>query len=407
MGRIAIMGAWFLPLAVMAATLAAQDQPCPTDVFLDVGSFPGAGDDYPKPRIEVECADDTLIVRSNGIPHYEFVQITPNPLLETNREYRLPLSPQLAEKPTPIPLLGTVGVAINGIPFFGPNEGGVPFPGFGDPIYNSIMDACMGHTAREYHYHALVQACLAADIKPGEPSPILAYAADGFAVYGPYSCVDEECSKVVKVKSSWKKLRDPEIDSWDAFRYEPQEGSEYLDRCNGHGGHDHGGHDHGGEYHYHVTESWPYILGCFSGTPSPDAGQEAAPAVSEGRPRRGPPPPDQPPSPDQVAAAADRLGIDTGVLARALRLTDGRVDPMNFAASARALGVELGALREALGLPTRRRGPPGPPAGQPAGTEEPPCRFRCGTSDPNAVGCGLTPDFKVVCTRPCDNNKCG
>lgn len=401
-------GVWFLPLAVMALPLAAQDRPCPTDAFLDVGLFPGAGDDYPKPWIEVECADDTLIVRSNGIPHYEFVQITPNPLLETNRVYRLPLNPQLAEKPTPIPLLGTVGVAINGIPFFGPNEGGVPFPGFGDPIYNSIMDACMGHTAREYHYHALVQACLAADIKPGEPSPILAYAADGFAVYGPYSCVDEECSKVVKVKSSWRKLRDPEIDSWDAFRYEPQEGSEYLDRCNGHGGHDHGGHDHGGEYHYHVTESWPYILGCFSGTPSPDAGQEAAPAVSEGRPRRGPPPPDQPPSRDQVAAAADRLGIDTGVLARALRLTDGRVDPMNFAASARALGVELGALREALGLPPRRRGPAGAPSGQPAaGRAEPPCRFRCGTSDPNAVGCGLTPDFKVVCTRPCDNNKCG
>lgn len=392
--------AWILLLAAVAAPLAAQQPPCPTDVFLDVGRFPGAGDDYPKPRIEVECEEDTLVVRSNGIPHYEFVQITPNPLLETDREYRFPLRPERAEKPTPIPLLGTVGVAINGIPFFGPNEGGVPHPGFGDPIYNSIMDACMGHTAREYHYHALVQVCLAADIKPGEPSPILAYAADGFAVYGPYGCADQDCSKVVKVKSSWKKLRDPEIDAWDAFRYEPQQGPEYLDRCNG--------HDHGGGYHYHVTESWPYILGCFSGPPSPDAGREAAPPVSQDGPRRGPPPPDQPPSAAQVAAAAERLGIDSQSLAKALRLTDGRIEPMNFAASARALGIELGALREALGLPPRRRGPGGPPPARPsAGGEEPPCRFRCGTSDPNAVGCGLTPDYKVVCTRPCDNNKCG
>ena len=394
---------WLLLLAVVAVPLAAEDLPCPTDVFLDVEQFPGAGDDYPRPQIEVECADDTLVVRSNGIPHYEFVQITPNPLLETNREYRFPLRPKLAAMPTPIPLLGTVGVAINGIPFFGPNEGGVPYPGFGDPIYNSIMDACMGHTAREYHYHALVEACLAADIKPGEPSPILAYAADGFAVYGPYGCADQECSKVVKFKSSWKKLRDPEIDAWDAFRYEPRQGAEYLDRCNGHGG-----DDHGGTYHYHVTESWPYILGCFSGTPSPDAGREAAPPVSQGGPRRGPPPPDQPPSPAQVAEAAERLGIDAGALATALRLTDGRVDPLNFAASARALGVELSALREALGIPPRRRGPGGPPPAQRSvGGEEPPCRIRCGASDPNAVGCGLTPDFKVVCTRPCDNNKCG
>ena len=394
---------WLLLLAVVAVPLAAEDLPCPTDVFLDVEQFPGAGDDYPKPQIEVECADDTLVVRSNGIPHYEFVQITPNPLLETNREYRFPLRPKLAEMPTPIPLLGTVGVATNGIPFFGPNEGGVPYPGFGDPIYNSIMDACMGHTAREYHYHALVEACLAADIKPGEPSPVLAYAADGFAVYGPYGCADQECSKVVKFKSSWKKLRDPEIDAWDAFRYESRQGAEYLDRCNGHGG-----DDHGGTYHYHVTESWPYILGCFSGTPSPDAGREAAPPVSQGGPRRGPPPPDQPPSPAQVAEAAERLGIDARALATALRLTDGRVDPLNFAASARALGVELSALREALGIPPRRRGPGGPPPAQRSvGGEEPPCRIRCGTSDPNAVGCGLTPDFKVVCTRPCDNNKCG
>ncbi len=394
---------WLLLLAVVAVPLAAEDLPCPTDVFLDVEQFPGAGDDFPKPRIEVECADDTLVVRSNGIPHYEFVQITPNPLLETDREYRFPLRPKLAEMPTPIPLLGTVGVAINGIPFFGPNEGGVPYPGFGDPIYNSIMDACMGHTAREYHYHALVEACLAADIKPGEPSPVLAYAADGFAVYGPYGCADQECSKVVKFKSSWKKLRDPEIDAWDAFRYEPRQGAEYLDRCNGHGG-----DDHVGTYHYHVTESWPYILGCFSGTPSPDAGREAAPPVSQGGPRRGPPPPDQPPSPAQVAEAGERLGIDAQALATALRLTDGRVDPLNFAASARALGVELSALREALGLPPRRRGPGGPPPAQRSvGGEEPPCRIRCGTSDPNAVGCGLTPDFKVVCTRPCDNNKCG
>ncbi len=391
-------------LLSLTSLVQAQDSAWPTDVFLDVTKFPGAGEEYPRPRLEVECEGDTLIIRSNGIPHYEFVQVTPNRLLESNREYRITRSPKLAEKPTPIPLLGTVGIAINGVPFFGPNEGGVPYPGFGDPIFNSIMDACMGHTAREYHYHALVEACLAASIKTGRPSPILAYAVDGFPVFGPYGCADADCSEVIKFKSSWDQLREPDTDSWDAFRFRPKDGAEYLDRCNGHSG-----PDQKGDYHYHITETWPYILGCFSGTPSNDAGGETAPPVTRRRrPGGGPPAADRPPTMEQVSAAAKKLGIDEQKLVAALRLTEGRVVPMNFSASGRALGVENNALREALGLPPRRRGPPGPPPGPlPAPGEEPPCLIRCDTSDENAVGCGLTPEHKVICSRPCDNNKCG
>ncbi len=393
-----------ITLLALALPLAAQDSGCPTDVFLDVSKYPGAGGAYAKPTLDVECEGDTLIVRSNGIPHYEFVQITPNPLIVSNRIYRISLSPKLAEKPTPIPLLGTVGVAINGIPFFGPNEGGIPFPGFGDPIYNSIMDACMGHTAREYHYHALVEACLGANLKPGEPSPILAYAVDGFPVYGPFGCTDTDCSEVIRFKSSWEEIREPETDSWDAFRYVAKDDVEYLDRCNGHSGPDHQ------QYHYHITETWPYIIGCFSGTPSTDSGQEAGPPPrARPRPGRGRPPLDKPPTPQQISEAADKLGIDEKTLASALRLADGRIVPMNFAASSRALGIETNALYEALGMPPRRRGPPGPPPGAPppAAGEDPPCFFRCDLSDDNAVGCGLTPEHKVICTRPCDNNKCG
>lgn len=369
-------------LLAAAFALGAEAGPCPTEAFLDVGQYAGAGEGYPKPRLAVECDDDTLVVSSNAIPHYEFVQITPNPLVELNRDYRFPLRPTLAETPSPLSLLGPSGVAINGIPLFGPNEGPVPYPGFGDPIYNAIMDRCMGHTARQYHYHALVESCLGVETGPVRPSPILAFAADGFPVYGPFGCADEDCSEVIEFKSSWEQLRTPEIDAWDAYRFVPKSEAEYLDRCNGHSG-----DDHGGKYHYHATSRWPYILGCFSGTPSADAGREEDRQFSDRGRRRGAPPVDPRPSLEQIEKAAEQLGIDSQDLAYALGVTEDRVTPTSLASTARTLGIDYRSLSEALGVepqPTpgpraRRRGPRGARGGPGQG---PPPRRRSRPESP-------------------------
>ena len=345
-------------LAVLPAAVQGSD--CPAAAFLDVSRFPGAGAGYPAPVLAVECIDDKLVIRSNAIPHYEFVPVTPNPLIALDRDYRLPLRPKLAEEPSPLPLLGPSGVAINGIPIFGPNEGPVPYPGYGDPIYNAIMDDCMGHTARQYHYHALVEACLAVGPRNGAPSPILAFAADGFPVFGPFGCIDAECSRVVEFKSSWNRVRSPRHDAWDAYRFVPELGTEYLDRCNGHSG-----DDQNGKYHYHATPTWPYIIGCFSGTPASGVSRPEDRQTD----RRGPggrgPEPEPRPSSEQIARAAAELGVPAAKLAAALRLTDGRVAPMNYAASARVLGVEHRALSEALGVPFQRGRPPRRPRGRP------------------------------------------
>ena len=91
-----------LILLALASLGAAQSDPCMADAFLDVSEAPGAGPAYPRPRVEATCEGDQLVVRSNGIPHYEFVQVTPNPLLERNNEFRLPAKPELAEAPIPI-----------------------------------------------------------------------------------------------------------------------------------------------------------------------------------------------------------------------------------------------------------------------------------------------------------------
>jgi len=175
--------------------------PCPTDTFLDISKFPGPGAGYANPELNVSCTNDALVVRTNSIPHYEFVPITPNPLRAQNHEFRLPRYPKLASQKIDIPLLGNVTVAVNGAVNYGPNEGPRPqAEAFGDPIYNAILailDSCMGHTALAYHYYALKVNCLTdSPVANGKPSPILGYAFDGFPIYGPYGCVDGDCNQV-------------------------------------------------------------------------------------------------------------------------------------------------------------------------------------------------------------------
>ncbi|MCB9549849.1 MAG: YHYH protein [Myxococcales bacterium] len=251
---------------------AGMDRPdCPSDLFLDVAAAPGAGDGYPAPELSARCEAGELVVTSNGIPHYTFVPMTPNPLQASPKEWRVPLRPTLAAEPTDIPLLGQTGFTVNGIPFFGPNEAAQPAAeAFGDPVFNGITDECNGHTSREeYHYHALQERCLTVDGLVAEPwrlpavagdhaSPVLGFALDGFAIRGPYECVDVDCTAIVEMRSGWQAIGDPTTNAWDAYAYEASDDPAVLDRCNGHVGPN-------GRYHYHATSGFPYILGCYAG----------------------------------------------------------------------------------------------------------------------------------------------
>ncbi|MEY3013781.1 MAG: hypothetical protein RIT45_2516 [Pseudomonadota bacterium] len=254
--------------------------PCPqAGHFLDVSAAPGAGSGYPKPTLSAACEADEVVIKSNTIPHYSFVAMTPNPLQAVDNTYRFPRAPKAAAQTTAIPLLGRIGVAVNGMPLFGPNEAAQPAESaWGDPVYNQITDECTGHTAAEYHYHALQQKCLTmaamvaepwklADVDASQPSPVLGYALDGFAIYGPYECKDAGCSSVVEMKSGYDQIADPKKDAWDAYKHVGSTDPQRLDACNGHVG-------PGGDYHYHATATFPYILGCYRGTPDTTSGTD-------------------------------------------------------------------------------------------------------------------------------------
>ena len=97
-----------------------------------------------------------------------------------------------------------------------------------------MFDQCGGHPDPRgvYHYHRMPD-CLVTE-QLGKHSAVIGVAFDGFLIYG-------------KLGSNGKAPLD-------------------LDACNGHAGPT--PEFPSGVYHYHATSKFPYLLGCYSGTPS-------------------------------------------------------------------------------------------------------------------------------------------
>jgi hypothetical protein len=234
-------------------TAPLQTEVCAeADTFLDVTTYVQT-QNYPAPELNVYCQNGVMIVESNGIPNFEFVSITPNDLQAQNHHFEIPLNPVLSDQASDIPLLGTVAVAVNGLPIFGPNE--APRDDYGDPFLDQILDYCNGHTAQGglYHFHARPD-CLFTDSE-GNTSLVVAWSFDGYPILAPYICVDAACTDVQKVQSSWVRTSDVR-NAWEAHEY--VEGSGDLDECNGMIGPD-------GTYRYYATDTFPYFLGCYRG----------------------------------------------------------------------------------------------------------------------------------------------
>lgn len=182
------------------------------------------------PAVRVRVVGDVLLVESNSLPaHPMMIGITawqqqvplPQPYVGDNA-WRIPLHPQPSPHPVSIKnrfLRGAIALAANGIPIFNPqnNRGEVSLD-IGE------LDQWGGHCGRadDYHYH-VAPLHLQATLGPRLP---LAYALDGYPIYG---------------------LTEPDGSA-------PQR----LDAFNG--------HEAGGlGYHYHASQSYPFVNGGFHG----------------------------------------------------------------------------------------------------------------------------------------------
>jgi hypothetical protein len=186
------------------------------------------------------CDNGFLVVESNGLSKEQMmVGITawqqqvplPQPYTGSNA-WKIPLVPVAAATPSKTSGVGAVAVALNGVPIFNPSK---PSQGGNQEVYDpkndpkliGELDSCGGHSGRgdDYHYHAGPVCFL--DSLGAKTGGVIGYALDGY----------------------------PILEFHDAGEKLPTN----LDACNG--------HDLDGlGYHYHLTETAPYVVGCFHGT---------------------------------------------------------------------------------------------------------------------------------------------
>jgi hypothetical protein len=163
----------------------------------------------------------------------------PNQVAVAEEIFRIPLNPVNNTNATDTSL-GTVGVALNGIPVYNPFE---------DPnetaAYGRIFSGCCGHPQINgvYHYHKYPTCLrLIKDVWKSEKdkcdeidallvanghSPLIGFAADGWAIYGPVGWRNADNKTGVLLVSSYTGTND------SAGNPSYVAGSGDLDECNG------------------------------------------------------------------------------------------------------------------------------------------------------------------------------
>lgn len=226
----------------------------------------------PDPKVSATCSGKNVVVRSNGIPDFTYIETSPGSPTANTLTTRFPAKPTVAKTITAVPRLGAIAIAIDGIPIFGPTEGQG-----GDVLATpGLLSECGGHNGPTgYHFHLLGTSkttdCLYSPAQVASGRKLFGYAFDGYPIY----------SGDGRARSSWKLTNESlfATNTWAAHTY--VKGSGNLDRCNGRT-------DRAGNYAYYTTTTFPYVLGCYRGVVTKQAA-----GGSGGPPTGGPPPPPQ------------------------------------------------------------------------------------------------------------------
>ncbi len=208
-----------------------------------------ANPDLADPYVSASCVDDELIVTSNSIPDFPYIATSPGTPGEFELTYNIPATPLMAEATTQVSLIGSIAVAINGVPIYAATEG----PGGDVKARPGGFVECGGHNGPTgYHYHLFdpngSDECRFSE-SDAQASPVLfGYALDGYPIY----------SGNYQFRSSYY-LSDESLFATDTFAaHTYAEGSGDLDECNGR-------IDSNGNYAYYTTEGFPYTLACYRG----------------------------------------------------------------------------------------------------------------------------------------------
>jgi len=259
--------------------------------------------------LTITVVGDKCVFATNAIPNHDFNDggNFATPVSAQSARYEIPMTAVAASNPTPLEM-GDDAIFLNGIKLdllaaacydvgseplgrekigCGPDQ--IDNPWRYDPMspLNEFgTDRNNAHTQPDgtYHYHGNPMAMFVTDCETSATvSPVIGFAADGFPIYG--SCFDDN-GTVRKAISSYQFKENGGAreavgsyttpvggrgavvgDAYDGqFRgdYEYVEGAGDLDVCNGMVAN--------GQYGYYVTDAYPWVLGCYTGTPDDSFG---------------------------------------------------------------------------------------------------------------------------------------
>lgn len=254
--------------------------------------------------MKISVMDGRCNFESNAIPNHDFndgPQSFRNDVSEQNLNTSVTSQPVLAKSHTPLSLSYDNAIFLNGVKLdllaaacYG--EGNSPLGqekiGCGDltdgsehpwrydplsPLNDFGTDTHDAHAQPDgsYHYHGGPKALYDSECETNNvESPVIGFAADGFPIFG--SCFNDN-GTVRKATSSYALktgdrktvagFKTPDKVNIASALYDGQFRGDYeyieskgdLDACNGMMA--------DGTYGYYVTDSYPWVLGCFSGTP--------------------------------------------------------------------------------------------------------------------------------------------
>lgn len=246
-----------------------------------------------KGDLNISVANGKCVFKTNAIPNHNFndgSRSFPNNVSEQNDSFEVTTTPAKASSVTPLSLQTDNALLLNGVKVdilaagcFGVEDGktgcnNMSTPWRYDPMFSANgfrVDSHNAHTQADgtYHYHGTPNAFYD-QTDSSKVSPIIGFAADGFPIYGPY--IDDNGS-IRKATSSYRLKTgsrpggsgSPGGNYDGSFRddYEFVDGSGDLDQCNG--------MTVNGVYGYYITDDFPYVIGCFSGTPDTSFNKQA------------------------------------------------------------------------------------------------------------------------------------
>ena len=247
--------------------------------------------------LAISVIGDKCIFNTNEIPNHDFndgAQKFPNDVSEQDSQLEVTATPTIASNTTDLSLQVDNALLLNGVKVdllaaacygvggqpkgqekIGCNDGN---DWRYDPMYIDSGFNVDTHNAHSqpngsYHYHGSPLA-LFSDSSNSNVSPVIGFAADGFPIFGSYFDDNGTIRKAVssyQLKTGNRPSGSNEpgeaggpfsSDNYDGrfiddYEYVPNAGD--LDKCNG--------MTINGVYAYYVTESYPYVIGCYSGTP--------------------------------------------------------------------------------------------------------------------------------------------